>query len=65
MPYKVLIPQIVAEEGIQYLKGHGYEIKMGSGIGLDVLMKEVQDCDAILARTAPHHEEVLRVGKKG
>jgi D-3-phosphoglycerate dehydrogenase len=37
---------------------------MGSGISLDVLMKEVQDCDAILARTVLLSAEVLKVGKR-
>jgi NADPH-dependent 2,4-dienoyl-CoA reductase/sulfur reductase-like enzyme len=30
--YKVLIPQNVAEEGKNYLRDKGYEIKMGSGV---------------------------------
>jgi len=62
--YKVLIPQIVAREGMQYLREHGYEIQIGSGITVDVLKEEVKDCDAILARTAPFPAEVLEAGRK-
>lgn len=62
--YKVLIPQDVAEEGKKYLRERGYEIKMGSGCTLDAIKKDVVDCDAILARTAPFPAEVLEAGKK-
>lgn len=61
--YKVLIPQNVAEEGKNYLREHGYEIKMGSGVTTDDIAKDVADCDAILARTAAFPAKVLEAGK--
>ncbi len=64
MGYKVLIPQDVMEEGKAYLREKGYEIKMGSGITVEDIKKDVVDCDAILARTAPFPEEVLEAGGK-
>ncbi|MGE4283077.1 MAG: hydroxyacid dehydrogenase [Clostridia bacterium] len=64
MALKVLIPQDVAKEGKDYLLQHGYEIKMGSNISVEQLIKDVEDCDAVLVRTAPMTEEVLRAGKK-
>lgn len=64
MGFKVLIPQDVFKEGKQYLSERGYEIKMGSGATVDIIKEEVKDCDAILARTAPFPEEVIRAGKK-
>ncbi len=64
MGFKVLIPQDVFDEGKQYLLERGYEIKMGSGATVDIIKEEVVDCDAILARTAPFPEEVIRAGKK-
>jgi len=64
MGFKVLLPQDIAAEGKQYLLDRGYEIKMGSGISVDILKKEVENCDAILIRTAPVPAEVIRAGKK-
>ncbi len=64
MGFKVLIPQDIAEEGKQYLTERGYQIKMGSGISVDIIKKEVEDCDAILARTALFPAEVIRAGRK-
>ena len=62
MSYKVLIPQDVAEIGKRYLTERGYEIKMGSGIGVEKLKKDVSDCHAILARTASYPADVLKAG---
>lgn len=62
--YKVLIPQDIAEEGKAYLRERGYKIKMGSGCEVEEIKKDVIDCDAILARTAPFPAEVLEAGKK-
>lgn len=59
-----MIAQDVDEKGKAYLRKRGYEIKMGSGIAIDILAREVADCDAILARTANYPSEVLRAGKK-
>ena len=62
--YKVLIPQDVMQEGKDFLIEQGYEIKMGSGITVADIVKDVADCDAILARTAPFPAEVMEAGKK-
>lgn len=64
MGFKVLIPQDISQVGKKYLLERGYEIKMGSGITVEAIAKDVEDCDAILARTAPFTAEVLRSGKK-
>lgn len=64
MPYKVLIPQDISEVGKKFLTEKGYEIKMGSGVSVETLREEVQDCHAILARTASFPAEVLKAGKK-
>ena len=52
MGYKVLIPQDIAEEGKEFLISRGYEIKMGSGVKEVELARDVEDCDAMLLRTA-------------
>lgn len=64
MGFKVLIPQDITSDGKNYLSEKGYEIKMGTGITTEVLVKEVEDCDAILARTALYTAEVIKAGKK-
>lgn len=64
MGYKVLIPQEILDEGKDWLRARGYEIKMGSGITADDIARDVVDCDAILARTAPFPAQVLEAGKK-
>jgi len=64
MGFKVLIPQDISQVGKDYLLERGYEIKMGSGITEKELMKDVEDCDAILARTASFTANVIKSGKK-
>ena len=64
MAYKILIPQDIAEEGKDWLREKGYEIKMGSGVTVEAIRQDVVDCDAILARTAPFPAEVLEAGVK-
>ena len=63
MSYKVLIPQAVAKEGVEILKNSGFEVKYGSGATEEDLIKDVVDCEAILLRTAPCTEAVLKAGK--
>lgn len=60
MAYKVLIPQPIAEEGKQYLRDRGYEVKMGSGHTVEIIKEEARECDAILVRTALLPAEVLQ-----
>lgn len=63
MTYRVLIPQDIAEEGKDYLHSHGYEIKMGNGDTEADLIRDVDDCHAILLRTAEVTAAVLEAGK--
>jgi D-3-phosphoglycerate dehydrogenase len=64
MAYRILIPQPIAEEGKDYLRERGYEIKMGAGYTADIMKEDVEDCDAILMRTAQLPAEVLQAGKR-
>jgi D-3-phosphoglycerate dehydrogenase len=64
MAKKVLIPQDITPAGKNYLLERGYEIKIGSGTTADAIAKDVEDCDAILARTAQFPAEVIKAGKK-
>jgi len=64
MGFKILIPQDVSSVGKNYLLEHGYEIKMGAGIDEKQIIEDVEDCDAILLRTAQITKEILKAGKK-
>jgi D-3-phosphoglycerate dehydrogenase len=64
MAYTVLIPQPIAEDGKDYLRERGYEIKIGSGHTPEIMVEEIKGCDALLIRTAPVTREVLEAGTR-
>lgn len=64
MSFKILITEDINKVGKDYLKKCEYEIKMASGISEEILIKEVEDCDAILVRMANITEKVIRAGAK-
>ncbi|GED16019.1 hydroxyacid dehydrogenase [Aneurinibacillus migulanus] len=65
MNYTVYIPQDIEEEGKNYLLERGYKIKLGSGLAEEVLMEEINDCDAVLTRSnAMINRKVIQAGKK-
>lgn len=63
MAYKILLPQDIAEEGKAFLRERGYEIKPGNGFSEQDLIRDVQDCDAVLLRTAEMTRAVMEAGK--
>jgi D-3-phosphoglycerate dehydrogenase len=64
MKAKVLIPQPIAREGTDYLREQGYELVCPAAWTPGDMLKNVQDCGAILLRTAVVNKEVLEAGKK-
>ena len=62
--YKVLIPEDIALSGKEYLKSHGYTLKVGVPTDVESLKREIADADALLVRNAPYPEEVLEAGSK-
>jgi D-3-phosphoglycerate dehydrogenase len=60
---KVLIPQPVAREGTDYLREHGYELACPAAGKAEDMLRNVQDCSAILLRTAVVNKEILEAGK--
>ena len=64
MAYTVLIPQPIAEEGKDYLRERGYEVKVGSGHTVEIIKEDVKGCDAILIRTALLPAKVLHAEKR-
>ena len=64
MSYKVLIPQDISKAGKKYLEDKGYEIIIGTDSSEETIKREVIDCDAILARTAPYTRGIMKAGNK-
>lgn len=64
MSYKVLITEDIDDEGKEYLRKFGYEIKLALDISEKNLIEEVKDCDAILVRMANITEKIIRSGNK-
>lgn len=64
MEYKILITEAIDKKGIEYLKEQGYELKMGTGISEEIILKEASDCDGILTRNGNITEKVLSSCKK-
>lgn len=64
MAYKVLIPEVVAEEGIQHLKELGYEVKIGRGTDKATILEDIHDCDAVIIRVAVIDREIIEKSPK-
>ncbi len=64
MKYKVLIPQEVSIEAINYLEANDCECICLHDCSVENMCKYVGDCDAILARTADFNQVVLEKGIK-
>ncbi|WP_077622517.1 hydroxyacid dehydrogenase [Sediminibacillus massiliensis] len=62
--FKVLLPQPVAEEGIRCLQAAGCEAVHADGTDEHTLIKAVQDCDAILVRTARITRQIIESADK-
>lgn len=61
---RVLIPQDITDAGKNYLQDLGYLIRVGSGYDEETVCQEIQDCDALLIRTAKVSKAMLEAGKK-
>ncbi len=64
MSFKVLVPQDITSGGKEYLQERGYEVVIGSASDEDTICKEVEDCDALLVRTARYSRRIMESGKK-
>lgn len=64
MSYKVLVTEEIDKAGMNYLINNGYDIKMGTGIEEDTVVREISDCDAVLTRNAIINERVMKASPK-
>ncbi len=64
MAFKVVIPQPIVDEGVNFLKENGCEVVIGTGNTDPEYMKSlISDADAIIARTAGYTADVLSAAK--
>jgi D-3-phosphoglycerate dehydrogenase len=55
----VLLPEKVADEGIDLLKKLDYEVRFGRGLDKETLIEDLQGCIAVIIRVARIDEEVF------
>lgn len=60
MTFNVLVPQRIAQEGIDLLKEAGAQIIVPEGHSEEVLLNYVPDIDAIIARTEKYSDKVIQ-----
>lgn len=51
MAFKVLIPQVISQVGVDYLEANGCVVDMNCGTDEAEMIRHGQDCDAMIART--------------
>lgn len=59
MSVKVLLPQPILPEGYAYLKERGYEVKDGRGFTEEDILADIENCDAMIVRTAKITAKIL------
>lgn len=59
MPYRILVTESMAEDGPDWLRANGYEVKYGRGVDPETLIEDLQDCDGVIPRLAVMSDEVI------
>ncbi len=59
MCYRILVTEPMAEDGPDWLRANGYEVKYGRGIDCETLIEDLQDCDGVIPRLAVISDEVI------
>lgn len=55
----ILIPETIDQNGIEFLKKRGYNIRFGRGLDIRTLKEDLRGCEGVVMRTARMHREVL------
>ena len=63
MKHQILVPEVVAESGLNLLQEHGLQIKQTSSIRKEDLIADLKDCDGVIMRVARLDADVLSAGK--
>lgn len=59
MAYRILITEPMAEDGPDWLRAHGYEVKYARGVDAETLIADLQDCDGVIPRLAVMNDAVI------
>lgn len=59
MTYKILVTEAMAEDGPEWLRAQGYEVKYGRGTDPQTLIEDLQDCDGVIPRLAVMSDDVI------
>ncbi|MGI6029838.1 MAG: hydroxyacid dehydrogenase [Candidatus Heteroscillospira sp.] len=63
MSYKILIPQYVPDSSIQRLYDLGCQVVTSCGCSEQELISAIEGADAVIARTAPYTEAVIKAAR--
>lgn len=59
MAYRILVPEVVAESGLDDLRWAGFEVKKTTSIQKEDLIRELKGCDGVIIRVAGLDAQVL------
>ena len=59
MSFRILVTEPMAEDGPDWLRANGYEVKYGRGIDAQTLIEDLQDCDGVIPRLAKISDHVI------
>lgn len=52
MEHQILVPEVVAESGLNVLREHGFQIKKTNSIRKEDLIADLQGCDGVIMRSS-------------
>lgn len=59
MSYRILVTESMSEDGPNWLRENGYEVKYGRGTDEQTLIEDLQDCDGVIPRLAVISDTVV------
>ena len=59
MSYRILVTEPMAEDGPDWLRANGYEVKYARGVDPETLIEDLQDCDGVIPRLAVMSDQVI------
>lgn len=59
MEYRILITEPMSEDGPDWLRAHGYQVKYARGTDEETLIAYLQDCDGVIPRLAVMSDAVI------
>lgn len=59
MSYRILVTEPMAEDGPDWLRSNGYEVKYARDVDETTLIEDLQDCDGVIPRLAVMSDAVI------